>query len=113
MSSEKPPNATTFDLHPSQKDIYTDQLLNVDSPHYNIGGYIVLKGLLDKDKLKEAITAAPKVFDVFKMRFNFKQADFIFLMDETYQELEWKEIDFSKENAIIKFKNRFTFLKII
>jgi hypothetical protein len=35
------PNTTAFSQAPSQKDIYTDQLLNVDSPHYNIGGYII------------------------------------------------------------------------
>ena len=48
-------NRITFPLHPAQWDVYTDQLLNVDSPHYNIGGYIRLKGPVDKKKFQEAV----------------------------------------------------------
>ena len=31
-----------FPLHPAQHDVYMDQLINIVSPQYNIGGYIVL-----------------------------------------------------------------------
>ena len=57
----------TFPMHPAQKDIYVDQLINKDSPHYNLGGYIKLKGSLDKAKFFESVNSAPFVFDVFKM----------------------------------------------
>ena len=58
----------TFPMHPAQQDIYVDQLINKNSPHYNLGGYIKLKGILDKKKFKMAVDSAPEVFDVFKMR---------------------------------------------
>ncbi|KIO77523.1 hypothetical protein TH53_08765 [Pedobacter lusitanus] len=56
-----------FPLHPAQQDIYIDQLLNVNSPHYNINNYFKIKGPLDTGKLIEAVISAHQVFDVFKM----------------------------------------------
>ncbi len=37
-----------FPLHPAQLDVFTDQLLDIKSPQYNIGGYIKLKGRFTK-----------------------------------------------------------------
>jgi hypothetical protein len=68
---------TYFPLHPAQQEVYTDQLLNINSSLYNIGGYIVLRGKLDKAKFYETINSAPAVFDCFKLRFNFDKPDFL------------------------------------
>ena len=74
----------SFPLHPAQQDVYADQALHSDSPRYNIGGYIVLKGKLNKAKFSEVVNAAPQVFDAFKLRFDLSVADFIGFVDEDF-----------------------------
>ena len=85
----------TFALHPAQWDVYTDQLLNVESPHYNIGGYIKLKGPLEKEKFREAVSAAPRIFDVFRMRFDVNLSESPCYYDEDYLRCDMPELDFS------------------
>src|ERR1700761_8627880 len=82
-------------LHPAQQDVYMDQLLNTESPQYNIGGYIVLKGKLNKEKLHEAVRSAPVVLDAFKMRFDLKAQDLNCYFDNDFNEAELVEKDFS------------------
>jgi hypothetical protein len=89
---------TPFPLHPAQKDVFIDQLLNIESPHYNIGGYIRLAGTLDKEKFLQAVSAAPRVFDAYKMRFNSDISNPSFNLDAEYESLELDELDFSKEH---------------
>ncbi len=86
---------TAYPLHPAQKDIYLDQLLNIESPQYNIGGYIKLKGDLNREKFIEAVNSAPTVFDAFKIRFDLEVPDFLCHIDEGYEKMEINEIDFS------------------
>ncbi len=57
-----------FPLHPVQLEIYYDQLINADSSHYNVGGYIRLTGMLDRRLLSDTIYSIPEVFDVFNIR---------------------------------------------
>ncbi|HEY2582814.1 MAG TPA: condensation domain-containing protein, partial [Mucilaginibacter sp.] len=82
-------------LHPAQQDVYMDQLLNADSPQYNIGGYIILKGKLEKEKFQEAVASAPGVFDAFKMRFDLEAQDLLCHYDGGYRSAELTELDFS------------------
>lgn len=89
---------STFPLHPAQQDVYVDQLLHVESPHYNIGGYIKLKGTLNKDKFHQAVNSAPEVFDVFKSRFDVNEPETICYFDPDYERLEMSELDFSDKN---------------
>ncbi len=86
---------TTYPLHPAQKDIYLDQLLNIESPQYNIGGYIKLKGSLNKEKFVEAFSSAPTAFDAFRIRFDLEVPDFLCHLDDGYERMEISEIDFS------------------
>lgn len=86
---------TTFPLHPAQEDVYIDQLINTESPHYNIGGYIKLKGKLDKEKFHYAVSSAPLAFDAFKMRFDLNEPDSLCHFDPGYEKLEMPELDFS------------------
>jgi amino acid adenylation domain-containing protein/non-ribosomal peptide synthase protein (TIGR01720 family) len=86
---------TYFPLHPAQQEVYTDQLLNIDSPLYNIGGYIVLKGKLNKDKFYEVINSAPADLDFFKLRFDLQNPDFLCHYEEGYNAFSLEELDFS------------------
>ncbi|MBD0284700.1 MAG: amino acid adenylation domain-containing protein, partial [Flavisolibacter sp.] len=86
---------SSFYLHPAQQEVYTDQLLNPDSPQYNIGGYLKLKGNLDKDKFHEAVRSAALVFEAFRMRFDLDAADFLCYLDEEFTTSEIVDIDFS------------------
>src|SRR6185437_3409550 len=101
-----------FPLHPAQQDVYMDQLLNVDSPQYNIGGYIVLKGVLNKEKLFEAIRSVPQAFDAFKMRFDLGASEPLYQYDNDFNELELTEMDFSSHanpaaNPLVWMQARF------
>jgi amino acid adenylation domain-containing protein/FkbH-like protein len=85
----------TFPMHPAQQDIYVDQLINKNSPHYNLGGYIKLKGILDKKKFKMAVDSAPEVFDVFKMRFDEDSEYAEYTLSDSLSNPSISEIDFS------------------
>ncbi|GAA4316739.1 hypothetical protein GCM10023149_13940 [Mucilaginibacter gynuensis] len=86
-----------FPLHPAQQEVFVDQLLNIDSAQYNIGGYIVLKGALDKEKFHEAVGSAPVVFDAFKFRFDLALAELGYQYDDSFGKCELVEVDFSDQ----------------
>ncbi|MBK8552368.1 MAG: AMP-binding protein [Ignavibacteria bacterium] len=111
-------NLISTELHLSQRDVYVDQLLNAESPHYNIGGYIKLKGTLDKEKFLETVSSAAKVFDAFKMRFDADAADSVFYTDTDFDCLSVSELDFSdrddpSKDALCWMQNRFNIPFII
>ncbi len=86
----------TVPMHPAQFDIYVDQLLNPESPYYNIGLYIKLKGRLDKEKFIETINSSANVFDAYKMRFELNGNEPHCFFDDAYNQLEVNEINFSQ-----------------
>src|SRR5882762_4704901 len=94
-------------LHPAQMDVYLDQLLDIDSPHYNVGGYIKLSGSLDKEIFKKAVEYSTRIFDALKMKFDFTGEDPLCYFDETYLHSGIEEIDFSDRdnpcNAAMKW----------
>lgn len=87
-----------FPLHAAQQDVITDQLINMSSPQYNLGGYIILKGVLHEEKFYETIQSGAKVFDAFRMRFDAEADDFYGYYDESYTEMEISGIDFSDQS---------------
>jgi amino acid adenylation domain-containing protein len=89
----------TLPLHPAQYEIYIDQVLHFEAPHYNIGLYIKLAGSLNKEKFIEAVSSSPVLFDVFKMRFDLEDLDPICYFDDNYNKLEVAEVDFSHLNS--------------
>ncbi|HMQ67794.1 MAG TPA: amino acid adenylation domain-containing protein [Ignavibacteria bacterium] len=102
----------TFPMHPAQRDIYVDQLINKDSPHYNLGGYIKLKGSLNKEKFFQTVNSAPYVFDVFNMRFDTENEGTDFYLNEGSADTGIVDIDFSgkkdsEQDAIRWMQNRF------
>ncbi len=84
-------------LHPAQRDILTDQLIDTTSSQYNIGGYIKLKGSLNTEKFHAAVNSGPQIFDVFKMRFDLESEDNQYYFDQNYEMLEMADHDFSKQ----------------
>ena len=111
-------HTVTIPLHPAQHDVYTDQLIKGNSPLYNVGGYICLKGKLDKELFKQVVTTAPRYFDAFKMRFNLQAADFQTYIVDDITTIPVEEIDCSRnpkpEAAALacmkeRFNHSFTF----
>ncbi|MEO6548558.1 MAG: amino acid adenylation domain-containing protein, partial [Ferruginibacter sp.] len=103
---------TFLPLHPAQRDVYTDQLINADSPHYNIGGYIRLKGSLDSGKFHETIHSIPAVFDSFKLRFSKDSVEPQCFLNKEYKELILSEMDLSsldnpRAEALLWMQGRF------
>ncbi|MEO6220987.1 MAG: amino acid adenylation domain-containing protein, partial [Ginsengibacter sp.] len=84
-----------FPLHPAQQDVYTDQLLDIKSPHYNIGGYIKLKGHLNKELFYEAVCSGARVFDAFRMRFDLNLPEPVIFIDQYCNKLEMADLDLS------------------
>ena len=82
-------------LHPAQRDVYTDQLIHPASPHYNIGGFIKLKGALNKQMFSEAVNSIVDVFDTFKFRFVTDEAGPRCYLDERGIYPQLTELDFS------------------
>jgi amino acid adenylation domain-containing protein/FkbH-like protein len=82
-------------IHPAQRDVYTDQLIHTDSPHYNIGGYIKLKGLLNVEKFQETVIAAADVFDAFKLRFDQETDEPVCYIDQDYIKQPLPTLDFT------------------
>ncbi len=83
-------------LHPAQYEIYINQLINIESPHYNKGFYIRLKGDLNSAKFIEAVSSSPAVFDAFKLSFDSHETDPICVFDESFTRLEVAQIDFNE-----------------
>jgi hypothetical protein len=99
-------------LHPSQRDVYVDQLIHTESAQYNIGGYLKLIGVLNRKKFLETVHSAAQVFDAFKMRFEPESEDFQCFVDESFDSLEVQEVDFSlkdnpQDEALAWMQNRF------
>ena len=82
-------------LHPAQKDVYLDQLINVDNPYYNIGGYTRITGSLIREKFIAAVNSIPEVFDAYQMRFDIDDHTPQIHFDDTYRALEIRELDYS------------------
>ncbi|MBC9933117.1 non-ribosomal peptide synthase/polyketide synthase [Chitinophaga qingshengii] len=57
-------------IHPAQRDILMDLLINAENSTYNVGGVTRLTGPLHKEKFIAAAETLPAVFDVFRMRFD-------------------------------------------
>ncbi|WP_162052138.1 non-ribosomal peptide synthetase [Pontibacter pamirensis] len=91
------PLSALVQLHPAQQEIYFDQVTDCDSPHYNVGGYMVLKGQLNKETFKEVCSSLPLVFDVLRMHItSTDEAPFCTFLQEEFT-LEVEEQDFSDE----------------
>ena len=86
----------SYPLHPAQQDVFLDQLMHPESPRYNIGGFIKLRGKINKAHFIQAVNALPLIFDAFRMRFDLECGPVVFF-DENFDRFEIGEIDFSTQ----------------
>lgn len=84
-----------FELHPSQQDVFFDQLLDSQSPIYNIGGYIRLRGVLDVPVFKQAVASGSAVFDAFRISFDLSDPAPVAYLQKASSDVQLEEIDFS------------------
>ncbi|HVI46517.1 MAG TPA: amino acid adenylation domain-containing protein, partial [Chitinophaga sp.] len=92
-------------LHPAQKDIFLDQLINIENPYYNIGGYTRIVGPLVREKFLTAVSTVPEVFDAYRMRFDIEEHTPHIYFDDNFRQLEIKELDYSQggEEAVFSW----------
>ena len=61
-------------LHLAQNEVYFDQITDLQSPHCNVGGYLVITQELDEDKFIEALKSYAQAFDIFSMKIEAKES---------------------------------------
>lgn len=83
-------------LHAARREVYYDQTIDAHSPHYNIGGYIVLKGEVDKEKVRQAIKSTSEVFDALRLRFDFSGDEPYAKFTDVPNDFHLAEMDFSR-----------------
>ncbi|PSL44170.1 non-ribosomal peptide synthase protein (TIGR01720 family)/amino acid adenylation domain-containing protein [Chitinophaga niastensis] len=86
-----------YPLHPAQRDIFIDQLINIESTYNNIGGYLKLSGSLHKEKFVAAATSLPAAFDAFRMRFDLDDPVPVMYFEEEYHYCPLGDYDFSDQ----------------
>lgn len=82
-------------IHPAQRDILMDLLINAENSTYNVGGVTRLTGPLHKEKFIAAAETLPAVFDVFRMRFDLSDQVPQAYLDDTFTTQEIVCMDFS------------------
>ncbi|MBC9908991.1 non-ribosomal peptide synthase/polyketide synthase [Chitinophaga varians] len=82
-------------LHPAQRDILMDLLINAENSTYNVGGVTRLTGPLHKEKFMAAAETLPAVFDVFRMRFDLNDQAPQAYLDDTFTTQEVMCMDFT------------------
>ncbi|MBC9914519.1 amino acid adenylation domain-containing protein [Chitinophaga varians] len=84
-----------FPLHPTQKDIYVDQLMHPESPHYTLSGYLKLKGPLNKARFAQAVSTVISGNDIFRMSFDLGSPQPEGYLSSTSPEIPLQAIDHS------------------
>lgn len=82
-------------LHPAQLEVYYDQVMDLESPHYNVGGYVLLEGQMDKEKMLLAIKTLQEVYDIHKLTINFDNKEPSCTFKEKHFNVPIKQLDFS------------------
>ncbi|SDH70341.1 surfactin family lipopeptide synthetase A, partial [Pedobacter terrae] len=59
-----------LNLHPSQENIFYDQVIDPENSYYNICGYVILQGKLDITLFESIIESLPEYFDIYHLRFD-------------------------------------------
>ena len=86
-----------YPLHLAQQEVYYDQITDPTNPSYNVGGYVRLKGQLNKAALFEAVQSYSTVFDVFNFDFDFESDQPGLRLKPQAVSITIKELDFSTE----------------
>ncbi|RAJ80067.1 amino acid adenylation domain-containing protein [Chitinophaga dinghuensis] len=92
-----------FPLHPTQKDMYVDQLMNPESPHYTLTGYLKLKGPLNKAQFARAVNAVITGNDIFRMSFDLESPQPVGYLSDTTPPIPLLELDYSDQDNPIAY----------
>lgn len=68
-------NTIHYSLHPAQRDIFIDQVMNPDSLRYSQGCYLILKDNLNKDLFLSSVNQMLSAHDVFRLQFDTDEVD--------------------------------------
>jgi len=99
-------------LHPTQENLFFDQLTDNSKPHYNVGGYVILNGSLDEQKFEEVIRELPGFFDIYKIEVGIEDdAPCLFIHDQARQTelyfLDLRKVENAEQTARIWMQDRF------
>ncbi len=83
-------------LHLAQLEVYYGQLVNPQSPMYNMGGYVVLTGNLDSALFKSVVASLSMAFDTYNLKYDFTGYEPLLYVGK-HEEVFLNEIDFSNE----------------
>ncbi|CAM1358033.1 amino acid adenylation domain-containing protein [Tenacibaculum xiamenense] len=83
-------------LHLAQLEVYYGQLVNPQSPMYNMGGYVVLTGNLDTALFKSVVASLSMAFDTYNLKYDFTGYEPLLYVGK-HEEVFLNEIDFSNE----------------
>ncbi|MFK8104775.1 MAG: amino acid adenylation domain-containing protein, partial [Saprospiraceae bacterium] len=61
-----------YPLHLAQQEVYFDQSIHPERAYYNVGGYIVITGHLDKDCFTYCLKTLANYFDVLRLKFDLR-----------------------------------------
>ena len=84
-----------------QKYIWLDQMLESESPRYNIGGYASINGSIDVERFKLALTILAKENDIFSFVFEEKSGFPSYTIQEVTPGLGLVYIEESDESKAI------------
>ncbi|MCC9018863.1 non-ribosomal peptide synthetase [Flavobacterium lipolyticum] len=85
-----------------QKYIWLDQILDNESPKYNIGGYAFINGSVDVERFKTAFNILIKENDIFSFVFEEKSGFPAYTLQETNSDLALTCIEESDESKAIQ-----------
>lgn len=97
-SSKNKDSKFLVQLHPTQEDILLDQLIDIDSPKYNVVLAVTLEGYLDKEKLKEAVSIVVQGSDILRASLYWEAETPMWRVTDTLHAITVNDIDFSQED---------------
>ncbi|MEM8909533.1 MAG: condensation domain-containing protein, partial [Bacteroidota bacterium] len=71
------------------------QVMDLENPHYNVGGYVLLEGEMDKASMIAAIRHTQKIYDIHRMSFDFEGDEPRYTLLDKHIEAPISEYDFS------------------
>ncbi|WP_408032020.1 amino acid adenylation domain-containing protein, partial [Tenacibaculum xiamenense] len=83
-------------LHLAQLEVYYGQLIDPQSPIYNMGGYAILTGKLDIALFRSAVASLSSVYDTYNFRYDFTGVEPLFYVGD-HKGVHLNEIDFSED----------------
>ncbi|MCQ9637621.1 amino acid adenylation domain-containing protein [Chryseobacterium sp. WG23] len=90
-----------YPLHPAQRDIFIDQVMNPTSLRYSQGCYLTLKGPLDKNIFFSSVKQMLFAYDVFRLQFDIDDLDSTAILVAELPSTVFTEKDFSGESEEI------------